>query len=114
MNIGHELFTTGEPSDTMYFVVCGIFSYKEEAGLQIPYFLAERQWFCEPVFWITWKHTGQMLATTHCELIALNSAKAQDVFMQSGDCQEVKRYARYWVRYMRKNPDHLTDVWAEI
>jgi len=78
--------------------------------------ISSGQWVSEPVLWIAWKHTGQLVATTHCELITLRAARLQEILVQA--CFErddpVKRYAKLFVRYFKKNPDDLTDIWADV
>lgn len=58
-----------------------------------------------------WRHIGQLIATTHCELIALRASKLQEVLVQN---DPVKKYAKLFARYFKKNPDVLNDTWADV
>jgi len=117
LGIGHQLFNSGEISTKMYFVLSGILSYKEEGGRLCGLsFVEGGQWLCEPVLWIIWKHTGQLIATTHCELVALHAQKTQEVLAQHQSETEdmVRSYVKLFTRYFKKHQDSLTDIWADI
>jgi len=114
--IGQELFSSGEAANNMYFVLSGVMVYTKDnkSSCEPPCFVSAGQWVSEAALWIKWKHNGQLIGTTPCELIALKVAKVQEVLTQmSYDEDQVKRYVKIFVRYFKKNPDSLTDVWAE-
>lgn len=114
--IGQELFSSGEVAANMYFVLAGVLVYTKDnkSSCEPPCFVSAGQWVSEAALWIKWKHNGQLIGTTPCELIALKAAKVQDVLSHlSYDEDQVKRYVKIFVRYFKKNPDSLNDVWAE-
>mmetsp|Transcript_25742 Transcript_25742/g.68398 ORF Transcript_25742/g.68398 Transcript_25742/m.68398 type:complete len:136 (+) Transcript_25742:3-410(+) len=64
----------------------------------------------EPVLWIQWKHVGQMIADTHCELMTVQSGKVQELLRR---LEEPQRYAREYASFFQRNPHLLTDVWQD-
>mmetsp|Transcript_82928 Transcript_82928/g.231265 ORF Transcript_82928/g.231265 Transcript_82928/m.231265 type:complete len:1129 (-) Transcript_82928:75-3461(-) len=111
VDIGKETFNSGATASMMYFVLSGVMSYKEHGGLEQLSMVTSGKWLTEAVLWVTWKHTGQLIATTHCELISLNATKVQEVLVQT---LVVKCYAQLFVRFFKKNPDLLTDIFSDI
>eukprot|EP00930_Biecheleria_cincta_P026051 TRINITY_DN18429_c0_g1_i1.p1 TRINITY_DN18429_c0_g1~~TRINITY_DN18429_c0_g1_i1.p1 ORF type:complete len:1323 (-),score=214.52 TRINITY_DN18429_c0_g1_i1:779-4429(-) len=118
LGIGQELFNSGESAHTFYLVLSGLLSYQEDTSrgqAAHTIMVSVGHWLCEPVLWIHWKHTGQLLATTHCEFLALSCTKVQEVFTQTTDGHEsVRHYARMFAKFFQTNAEILTDVWADM
>jgi len=115
LGVGQELFNSGQAADRMFFVISGTLTYRHEdrgggSSLELVSFAEAGQWLCEPVLWIRWRHAGQLIAATHCELLALRAARLQEVLVQD---EPVKRYAKLFVRYFKRNPEMLSDTWAD-
>eukprot|EP00441_Pelagodinium_beii_P012079 CAMPEP_0197693124 /NCGR_PEP_ID=MMETSP1338-20131121/112039_1 /TAXON_ID=43686 ORGANISM="Pelagodinium beii, Strain RCC1491" /NCGR_SAMPLE_ID=MMETSP1338 /ASSEMBLY_ACC=CAM_ASM_000754 /LENGTH=302 /DNA_ID=CAMNT_0043275837 /DNA_START=44 /DNA_END=949 /DNA_ORIENTATION=+ len=120
LGIGQELFNFGENSERMYFVLSGYLTYSEDVsrgGLSTPSMVSAGHWLCEPVMWIKWKHTGQLLATTHCEFVALKASKVQEVLLQIISLtphDAVQQYAKMFARFFKKHQEMLTDIWQDV
>ncbi|CAE8648341.1 unnamed protein product [Polarella glacialis] len=76
---GQELFHTGEAATQMYFVLEGTFCYFAEGMNASPSFHPTGAWIGEPVLWMSWKHTGRLLATTPCAVLAVQSKELQEI-----------------------------------
>jgi len=116
LGTGQEFCNSGDVAEYMYFIVNGVLSYKEEHVLEQRSMVSGGQWVAEPVLWIVWKHSGQLIGTNQCELIAIKATKFQEVFTQSGcdSSDQVKKYARLFVRYFKSFPESLSDIWADM
>jgi hypothetical protein len=125
--IGQEAFISGETAQKMYFVLSGYLSYtRDKLGeerkstghfreTEPPQEVSTNQWCSEPALWIKWKHMGNLLATSNCELIALKTAKVCEVLGQlREDEDQVKRYVKIFVRYFKKFPHLLHDAMTDM
>jgi hypothetical protein len=124
--IGQELFGTGEDAHFMYFVLSGHLTYTKETSEARATGLLEHRpmpsqelransWCTEATMWIEWKHCGQLIGTRHSELIAMTVEKTQNIMVAMADYEDqVKRYARIFVRYFQKYPQDLDDCWADV
>ncbi|CAE8590739.1 unnamed protein product, partial [Polarella glacialis] len=113
---GQELFHTGEASTQMYFVLEGTFCYHADGTTLTPCFLSKGQWVGEPVLWMSWKHTGRLLATTPCAVLAVKSKELQDILgSEGGDAGAIVReYAMQFTRHCHNNSYGLTDIGVDI
>ncbi|CAE8733885.1 unnamed protein product, partial [Polarella glacialis] len=119
LGIGQELFNFGEGSETMYFVLTGVLAYREDGTdgrMPSQSMVSAGHWLCEPALWVSWKHTGQVVATTHCEFIALQVSEVHKVFGQGSYSQDcgVRKYAQIFYRYFQEQPEVLTDIWSDL
>eukprot|EP00747_Dinoflagellata_sp_TGD_P051926 gnl/TRDRNA2_/TRDRNA2_147621_c0_seq1.p1 gnl/TRDRNA2_/TRDRNA2_147621_c0~~gnl/TRDRNA2_/TRDRNA2_147621_c0_seq1.p1 ORF type:complete len:830 (+),score=140.89 gnl/TRDRNA2_/TRDRNA2_147621_c0_seq1:119-2491(+) len=111
---GEDIFNAGDVAETMYFVRSGILSYNLEANAVSDaqsWQIVDNSWLSEPVLWIKWKHRGQLIGDTHCELVALKAARVQSILDQN---VEAARYARHFARYFKEYPDMLTDIYSDM
>ncbi|CAE8688759.1 unnamed protein product [Polarella glacialis] len=113
---GQELFHTGEASTQMYFVLEGMFCYYAEGEAASPSFHSTGQWVGEPVLWMSWKHTGRLLATTPCAVLAVKSNEMQEILgSEGGDAGVIVReYAMQFTRHCHNHSYALTDVAVDI
>ncbi|CAE8655103.1 unnamed protein product, partial [Polarella glacialis] len=113
---GQELFQTGEASTQMYFVMEGTFCYVAEGMTVEPSYLSTGQWVGEPVLWMSWKHTGRLLAKTPCAVLAVKSKELQEILgSEGGDAGVIVReYAMQFTRHCHNHSYHLTDVGVEV
>ncbi|CAE8614961.1 unnamed protein product [Polarella glacialis] len=113
---GQELFHTGEASTQMYFVLEGTFCYHAERVTAEPSFLSTGQWVGEPVLWMSWKHTGRLLAKTPCAVLAVKSKELQDILGSEGGRAGsiVREYAMQFTRHCHNHSYRLTDVGVEV
>eukprot|EP00931_Biecheleriopsis_adriatica_P026113 TRINITY_DN15911_c0_g1_i1.p1 TRINITY_DN15911_c0_g1~~TRINITY_DN15911_c0_g1_i1.p1 ORF type:complete len:351 (+),score=67.17 TRINITY_DN15911_c0_g1_i1:84-1055(+) len=115
LNISAELFTVETPAQNMFFLVDGSMAYcrqddNEEAS-ENSTLVHGVCWAAEAVIWINWKHAGRLTASTHCELVRLHADTVHKI-MVTGETnfQAISRYARAFVRYVRKHPDEASDL----
>ncbi|CAE8650689.1 unnamed protein product [Polarella glacialis] len=110
---GQELFHTGEASTQMYFVLEGTFCYHEELQSS---FLSAGEWVGEPVLWMSWKHTGCLLAKTPCAVLAVKSKELQEILgSEGGDAGFIVReYAMQFTRHCHNHAYRLTDVGVDV
>ncbi|CAE8651306.1 unnamed protein product, partial [Polarella glacialis] len=114
----HELFNTGQMAESMYFLSSGmmVFIRDDRELAELPTFVSPGQWLAEPAMWIKWKHVGHASSTEqNCELVSLHCKTAirvlsQDTSIISG----ARRYAKTFAAYFDKQPDRLSDVWADM
>eukprot|EP00928_Gymnodinium_smaydae_P024466 TRINITY_DN1978_c0_g1_i3.p1 TRINITY_DN1978_c0_g1~~TRINITY_DN1978_c0_g1_i3.p1 ORF type:complete len:1118 (+),score=131.66 TRINITY_DN1978_c0_g1_i3:129-3482(+) len=106
LGLGRELFLPGDPSERFYFFRSGHLRYND-VRTKTTTAISHGSWACEAVLWIAWKHTGQLSAETHCELLSLRAADVRDTLKRIQECQ---RYAREFVQFFEKHPDLLTDI----
>ncbi|CAE8619579.1 unnamed protein product [Polarella glacialis] len=113
---GQELFHTGEASTQMYFVMEGTFCYHAEGMTAEPSFLSKGQWVGEPVLWMSWKHTGRLLAKTPCAVLAVKSKELQEFLgSEGGDAGVIIReYAMQFTRHCHNHSFRLTDIGVDV
>ncbi|CAE8602678.1 unnamed protein product [Polarella glacialis] len=113
---GQELFHTGEASTQMYFVLEGTFCYYAEGTIAEPSFLSTGQWVGEPVLWMSWKHTGRLLAKTPCAVLAVKSKELQEILGPDGGDAGViiKEYAMQFTRHCHNHSFRLTDIGVDV
>jgi len=107
LNSGHELFHAGAKGDKMYFIVSGLLTYNRQVVAHSTEELTARDWVSEAAIWVKWQHCGQLLSSSHCELVALQAAKVHE---EIGDCEPAAHYARLFCEHLQRSQENLTDV----
>jgi len=113
------LFSIGQSTDRMFFLVAGVLSY---TATQLPtgsIFLAAGDHFCEAVLWTEWLCCGVMQADIDCECLEMNSIAFQDVVKRHHvEVVFVKRYAAAFVaalNFRLEDQEHpLHDMQADL
>lgn len=119
VGLGKELFQGAEDAKCMYFVFQGRLAYNVDTRISSKHDLLSMQehiqWLVEPVLWIRWKHCGQMVGVSNCELLAL-SASEFHLLMQhdSPEATSCARYAKLFAANAKSNPMVVNDVWADF
>jgi len=74
--------------------------------------LSEGMWACEAALWIKWRHVGQLVAMTHCEVVGIKACKFQEIMYT----QQCVRYAQEFALFFQNdnNSEDLTDTWADL
>ncbi|CAE8582907.1 unnamed protein product [Polarella glacialis] len=117
LNAQDELFNTGQASGSMYFLTSGamVFTRDDRELAELPAFVSPGQWLAEPSLWIQWKHVGHVSSTENCELVSLHCEPAIKVLAQNtSTISGARRYARTFAAYFDRQPDRLSDVWADM
>jgi len=113
LNVGHDLFLSGETGDSLYFMRGGEAYYKPATGrmMESEAIHAEGEWIAEPSVWISnWVYVGTFTASTQCECIRLPAPKLQNVLAGNTG---VLTYAKTFAGYYKENPDSVNDCWAD-
>jgi len=112
---GDYLFTSGKLAQKMYFTASGYMKYEHQfVGFQ--HVLGPGSWASEPVLWVRWVHVAPMIASTSCEVLALDSEKFRSVV---GCFQHSAAFVRMYAQLFRNHLldmgiDGLSDVIADI
>jgi len=108
--VGQELFNAGDEASRMLFILNGDLRYtvderQGEAEVAAGHFVSEA------ALWIQWKHAGQLVASTHCELLAVVS---ENLFSAIGEQRASQRYAKFFAKHFQESMENLTDVFLDI
>ncbi|CAE8712229.1 unnamed protein product, partial [Polarella glacialis] len=113
----HELFHAGQVPENVYFLSSGQMVFiRDDQANEPPAIVSPGQWLTEPAMWIKWKHVGHSSSTENCELVVLPCDAAARILSQSNPSTDSgpRRYARTFAAYFAKQPDRLSDVWADM
>lgn len=106
-----ELFVEGNAAQDMYFVVSGELEYQTQlyGKTRIVKAGGVQSWVCEVALWGLWVHCGQMVATTSCDVTALNARKFRDVMTKThvhgGLAMALKKYAAAFAELVRADEE---------
>jgi len=109
---GEELFYDGKVAQNLYTVSSGKMQYYHDIE-ELSCKLSDGDWVSEPVLWLEWKHCGQLISVTYCELVAVESGPFRDLMSEHRSLLSFARsYAKAFLNHMKEaNVNGRTDIW---
>eukprot|EP00927_Polykrikos_kofoidii_P045375 TRINITY_DN39328_c0_g1_i2.p1 TRINITY_DN39328_c0_g1~~TRINITY_DN39328_c0_g1_i2.p1 ORF type:complete len:711 (-),score=109.47 TRINITY_DN39328_c0_g1_i2:65-2197(-) len=109
---GEVCFSTGEESRRMFFIKCGDLVYISLQGVELDPPPQVHEGVGEAVLWGNWRHCGELVALTTCELLVLDPASFVDVMsLHPRPWFYAKRYAEQFIEFLNVfGPSELSDI----
>merc|ERR1712136_325836 len=108
-----ELFVDGMVATKMYFLSAGAMEYVRKTGGVVA--TKENQQASEPALWMNWLHCGTLSATSHCEVLELDSKCFRAILLtHETSLPFLCRYALLFHKTVSHTKDWATDLWDRV